>query len=587
MAELSHAPSPIESNVEALCKTILHKTSEFWEERNKAILDLTTLINHYEGAPQSKIHEVFNINVFRMFVEPVKQMILDLRSQQVRDTCTFLARLSIITKDLMRHFLREAFESIFIAVKVPNKVMSGYVNECIISLIRHTTFKSAIPLIIGDINNSRSKGVREHCMAYMNEILLCWELQEKEADHFQEAIRVSLEDASVKCRELSRLAYLNFRDLFPRRADRIKSDINNTSLRARLEKEEAIHDQERAAMEEVLPTTAGSEDGSSLRESMDDADAILASTQLNPKTAQLLKKSNHDDDAISSIQALIRGNLVRRQSSRYNVIETVDLPDASTLSPVKEDDSRRMSSLSTNSAPSSPTSGPSSRRLFSDAFPSPNGRSTSFDEGETAASLAAMKINGDENQDSSSAAAFKIGMVASVKGKDPPILGNVAFVGQTAFAGGYWVGLRLSSPAGKNDGSVQGTQYFKCPPLHGLFVRPGQLTVVSVGDSIGPENIPSSPTRITADTLRETLNLAHAVKAKLVSQMSLMQREMDLVEDFEARVQGDSSAAVQNHDCAYFCKMVVDLADESEELLKEFKDLLSTRIDRQNEAQLE
>jgi hypothetical protein len=38
---LSHATSPIEHQVDHLCKIIIKKTAEFWEERNKAMLDLT------------------------------------------------------------------------------------------------------------------------------------------------------------------------------------------------------------------------------------------------------------------------------------------------------------------------------------------------------------------------------------------------------------------------------------------------------------------------------------------------------------------------------------------------------------------
>jgi hypothetical protein len=38
--ELSHGPSPIENTVENLCKIIVKKTAEFWEERNKAMMDL-------------------------------------------------------------------------------------------------------------------------------------------------------------------------------------------------------------------------------------------------------------------------------------------------------------------------------------------------------------------------------------------------------------------------------------------------------------------------------------------------------------------------------------------------------------------
>lgn len=34
---------------------------------------------------------------------------------------------------------------------------------------------------------------------------------------------------------------------------------------------------------------------------------------------------------------------------------------------------------------------------------------------------------------------------------------------------GIWYGIELDDPKGKNDGSVQGIQYFVCPPNHGMF----------------------------------------------------------------------------------------------------------------------
>jgi dynactin 1 len=53
--------------------------------------------------------------------------------------------------------------------------------------------------------------------------------------------------------------------------------------------------------------------------------------------------------------------------------------------------------------------------------------------------------------------------------------GVVAFAGGVHFAEGEdWVGVRLTGSSvglGKNDGSVQGTQYFECPPHSGLFVK--------------------------------------------------------------------------------------------------------------------
>ncbi|XP_067945345.1 CAP-Gly domain-containing linker protein 4-like isoform X2 [Watersipora subatra] len=49
------------------------------------------------------------------------------------------------------------------------------------------------------------------------------------------------------------------------------------------------------------------------------------------------------------------------------------------------------------------------------------------------------------------------------------------YIGNVEFADGCWLGLELKTPTGKNDGSVQGKQYFKCKPLHGMMVRPSRV----------------------------------------------------------------------------------------------------------------
>uniref|UniRef100_A0A3P9H9R8 Si:dkeyp-47f9.4 n=1 Tax=Oryzias latipes TaxID=8090 RepID=A0A3P9H9R8_ORYLA len=53
--------------------------------------------------------------------------------------------------------------------------------------------------------------------------------------------------------------------------------------------------------------------------------------------------------------------------------------------------------------------------------------------------------------------------------------GVVQFCGKTSFAPGIWLGIELDKPNGKNDGSVGGVRYFRCPPKHGVFAPPSYV----------------------------------------------------------------------------------------------------------------
>ncbi|NXJ27215.1 CLIP4 protein, partial [Dicrurus megarhynchus] len=53
--------------------------------------------------------------------------------------------------------------------------------------------------------------------------------------------------------------------------------------------------------------------------------------------------------------------------------------------------------------------------------------------------------------------------------------GIVRFCGTTKFAPGFWCGIELDKPHGKNDGSVGGVQYFSCLPRYGIFAPPSRV----------------------------------------------------------------------------------------------------------------
>lgn len=54
---------------------------------------------------------------------------------------------------------------------------------------------------------------------------------------------------------------------------------------------------------------------------------------------------------------------------------------------------------------------------------------------------------------------IKVGRKVKLNAKE--LQGVIAYIGPTNFAADTWIGLILDEPAGRNNGSVQGVEYFK------------------------------------------------------------------------------------------------------------------------------
>lgn len=73
---------------------------------------------------------------------------------------------------------------------------------------------------------------------------------------------------------------------------------------------------------------------------------------------------------------------------------------------------------------------------------------------------------------------IKVGLRCSVSPGDRR--GEVCFIGNVeGLAGGYWIGVKLDEPLGRNDGSINGRKYFDADHNCGVFARPDN---VEVGD---------------------------------------------------------------------------------------------------------
>ena len=95
------------------------------------------------------------------------------------------------------------------------------------------------------------------------------------------------------------------------------------------------------------------------------------------------------------------------------------------------------------------------------ARPQPTKQTPPAEEGEAA--------NGEQ--------ALELGDRVLANGKH----GVLAFLGTTQFAKGNWAGIVLDSLDGKNNGSVNGVQYFECEPNRGLFAKQEKIKFVSKG----------------------------------------------------------------------------------------------------------
>lgn len=104
---------------------------------------------------------------------------------------------------------------------------------------------------------------------------------------------------------------------------------------------------------------------------------------------------------------------------------------------------------------------------------------------------------------------IKIGDRVRVLGEDRA--GEVAFIGETHFSDGTWLGIILDEAKGKNDGSVDGKRYFNCSKNHGVFARPSKL---EKADSSSNKSVHKCRSTVLSRNYPNYLKASSKLKAK-------------------------------------------------------------------------
>eukprot|EP00835_Amoeboradix_gromovi_P002106 NODE_112_length_19362_cov_0.399678.p1 type:complete len:1332 gc:universal NODE_112_length_19362_cov_0.399678:3359-7354(+) len=123
---------------------------------------------------------------------------------------------------------------------------------------------------------------------------------------------------------------------------------------------------------------------------------------------------------------------------------------------------------------------------------------------------------------------FEIGQQVTVQISSGTAVGTIAFIGETKFKPGtQWIGLNLQDPIGKNNGTVDGVQYFECNSNHGIFVPVSKI----------------SQKKIVLDPKKKSF----LSRGQLESQIQKLQQELDnaiaTIDDYKS-----NSSAVDGED---------------------------------------
>ena len=481
-----------------------------WEKRDESVLALHDAVQAaIDGAATTPLPSLDDWREMgRILREPFKKLVADLRSELVRDACACLDAMASCAGDSLRQLLRDILPAMVGVLATGNKVIRGYMAECIDSVLRQVRYRGAVPLVRDIILTSRSKQQRESCARYLLVFLDAWGpfsmRDQSTVDALGAAIVEGLSDASEDVRETSRVAFISFyRAANPKKSAQLMAAMDPRAL-SKLQ--QALAD---AGVEPGSGEAGGGGPGGG------GAVSAAAPPTRRPPAGRAPRRPRSGPGpgagagpgpgrgagpgrAPAASEAAAAGRRRPRHAAAAEGEGKEPAGPAGPAGPAAAED------------PPSPAAAPSApaavaRQLFGGDVDREAEKAFSF----IASPIPEAVLRGSPvppeggafepekgGMSAAEAEAERLalgvaeGDAVRVKSLPAPNGATVRFVGLTSFATGLWVGVELDGGGGKNDGEVAGHRYFSCPPGRGLFVRPRNVEPASEaprGRSAGAE----------------------------------------------------------------------------------------------------
>lgn len=191
------------------------KNSDNWQERMRALAAIQKAFESLDEVATAVGPETWKV------LKPLRTVVLDLRSQIVKEVCQLLVAIARATRDAMVPFVRDILPTLVDVRGSGNKVCGAYCSECVDALITLTVVKGPTLRYFTDtLVESKNKLIRLACITALKLTLTHWSavLDKSDVQQLERGLKNALYDASASCRDQSHELFVLFQHKFPKRA---------------------------------------------------------------------------------------------------------------------------------------------------------------------------------------------------------------------------------------------------------------------------------------------------------------------------------------------------------------------------------